>query len=449
VSKRLAKEGRLDSASGLRFAQDVALLSQIFLRFIETADLDEQRQVRVGSFLLRKLVSRSLLELMQGRVEPDYLERYARGEVDPVDPGDDPSESGFFHTLEGAVEPEVVNRMLVRMAERAFYLWIEGVCLDEENQAFEKEDSPFASREREVVGAIAAGRQSELYQAQDLVPFLRRPSRDCFRLLKKLETWFLRQYDVHHAASMIEHAAALQRREVDPARTLSRHGPANYALALGALAAPAVAAVFAYERAPAVFDALCAIEVGLINIAAAWFLVYRFCWKRDLTLFHTSVPRILAGIIVGYLPVFLIDEVWDLASRPAGALLALSTLLGLATLLYLFVEVEQRLGDSTVAFARARGIFVLGLLEAFGLGIVMTNLVGPFMVARNWSLGAEVPIESLRATLEPMIGQLPPVLGIEPLYLFPSTLLLMTPLSFFIGIFLQLMWEDLPITEPL
>ena len=449
VSARLAKEGRLDSGSGLRFAQDLALLSQIFLRFSETADLAEQRQVRVGGFLLRKLVSRSLLELMQGRVEPDYLERYARGEVDPIDPGDDPSESGFFHALEGRSEPEIVNRMLVRMAERAFYLWLEGVCLDEENEAFEKEDSPFASREQEVAWAIAAAREGDLYRAQDLVAFLRRPSRDCFRLLKKLETWFLRQYDVHHAASMIEHAAALQRREFEPARTLSRHGPANYALALGALAAPSVAAVFAYEQAPRFFDVVCAIEVGVINLAAAWFLLYRFCWRRDLTLFHTSVPRIIAGIIVGYLPVFLIDEVWDLASRPAVALLALSTLLGLATLLYLFVEVQQRLGDTTVAFGRARGIFVLGLLEAFGLGIVMTNLVGPFMVARNWSPGDEIPLESLRATLEPMIGQLPPVLGIEPFYLFPSTLLLMTPLSFFIGIFLQLMWEDLPITEPL
>jgi len=186
-----------------------------------------------------------------------------------------------------------------------------------------------------------------------------------------------------------------------------------------------------------------------MNAAAAWFFIYRFCWKRDLTFFHTSVPRVLAGIIVGYLPVFLIDEVWDLASRPAYALIALSTLLGLVTLLYLFIEVQQRLGNTTVAFARARGIFVLGLLEAFSLGIVMTNLVGPFMVARNWSVGTEVPLESLRATLEPILGQLPPVLGIEPLYMFPSALLIMTPLSFFIGIFLQLMWEELPITEPL
>jgi len=452
VSERLAREGRLDEAAGLRFAQDVALLSQILLRFIETANLDEQRPVRVGGFLLRKLGFRSLLVLMHGRVEPDYLERYVRGEVDPVDPADDPSESGFFHALEGKggePDPEIVNRLLVRMAERAFYLWLDGVCLDEENQAFEKEDSPFASREREVAWAITAGGAGEVQRAQDLVAFLRRPSRDCFRLLKKLETWFFRQYDVHRAASMIEHAAALQRRDHEGGRTLSRHGPANYVLALTVLTAPFVAAVFLYDRAPTFFNLLCAAEVALVNAVAAWFLLYRFCWKRDLTFFYTSVPRIVAGIIVGYLPVFLIDEIWDLASRPAVALLALSTLMGLATLLYLFIEVQRRLGDTTVAFSRARGIFVLGLLEALGLGIVMTNLVGPFMVMRNWSVGAELPLELLRVELEPMVGQLPLVLGVEPLYVFPSALLIMTPLSFFIGIFLQLMWEELPITEPL
>ena len=47
-------------------------------------------------------------------------------------------------------------------------------------------------------------------------------------------------------------------------------------------------------------------------------------------------------------------------------------------------------------------------------------------------------------------GQLPRVVGIsEPFMLFPSAVLVMTFLSFFIGIFLQLMWEELPITEPL
>jgi hypothetical protein len=40
-------------------------------------------------------------------------------------------------------------------------------------------------------------------------------------------------------------------------------------------------------------------------------------------------------------------------------------------------------------------------------------------------------------------------MGIGPLWAFPSAVLLMSFLAFFIGTFLQLLWEDLPITEPL
>ena len=82
-----------------------------------------------------------------------------------------------------------------------------------------------------------------------------------------------------------------------------------------------------------------------VNAAAVWFLVYQFVWKRDLTVFHASVPRIGAGIIVGYLPVFLIDEVWGLASRGALTLFLVASFLGLATLLYIYVEIHRRLGD--------------------------------------------------------------------------------------------------------
>jgi hypothetical protein len=216
------------------------------------------------------------------------------------------------------------------------------------------------------------------------------------------------------------------------------------------MVSPFVAAAFAYDRAPEFFDLLCAAEVVLINCAALWFLLYRFCWKRDLSFFHASVPRIGAGIIVGYLPVFLIDEVWDLASRPNLALDAVVLMLGLVTLLYIYVEIARRIADTNVAFSRARTIFLLGVVEAFGVGVAMTGLVGPFMVARNWSpVSGELSIEVLRETLAPMVGQLPPIVGVGPVYAFPSALLLMTFLSFFIGIFLQLMWEELPITEPL
>jgi hypothetical protein len=449
LCKHLEDSNRLRSDARSRFHQDVALLSQILLRFTETHELGDGRQLRVAGYSLRRRIYESLRVLMDDRVDPEYLEAYLDGRVHPVDPSDDPSESGFFQVLETG-EPEAVNRMIVRMAERAFYLWLEGVCLDEENQAFEKEDSPFADRESEVLAAISGSDTQRIDRSRDLMPFLRRADRNCQRILGKLERWFLRIYDIQHSSAIIQHAAVLATGEGVSDRALTWHRPRILAVLLALLLSPFVAGAIAYDRAPRLFDLVCSAEVFIVNATVIWFLLYRFCWKRELSFFHASVPRIGAGIIVGYLPVFLIDEVWDLASRPNLALDAVVLMLGLVTLLYVYVEIARRIEDSSVAFARARAIFLLGVVEAFGAGIVMTGLVGPFMVSRNWSpVSGEVGVEVLRESLSPMIGQLPYILGIGPLYVFPSALLLMTFLSFFIGIFLQLMWEELPITEPL
>jgi hypothetical protein len=241
----------------------------------------------------------------------------------------------------------------------------------------------------------------------------------------------------------------MRRGAVDPDRILSRHGTRAYALALGLPTLPFAAAAFAYERAPAWFDALAALEVAGLLALVFWFLGYRFLVQKDVTFFHTSVPRIGAGIIVGYLPVFLIDEVWDLARQPLPYLLAVVLMLGFAILLYLYVEVQSRLGDARRAFHRAGDIFLLGMIESAGLGLIVTALLGPLMAGRNWGLASVGSLAEARASLTPFVGELPRVLGIEPLWVFPSAVLLMSVLAFFIGTFLQLLWEDLPITEPL
>jgi hypothetical protein len=181
----------------------------------------------------------------------------------------------------------------------------------------------------------------------------------------------------------------------------------------------------------------------------SWFLVYRFLIQKNVTLFHTSVPRIGAGIIVGYLPVFLIDEVWDLARQPLPYLLAVVLMLSFAILLYIYVEVHSRLGDPSRAFKRAGDIFLLGLIQSAGLGLMVTSLLGPLMARRNWGLAEMGPLVEARGSLTPFLGELPRVMGVDPLWVFPSAVLLMSVLAFFIGTFLQLLWEDLPITEPL
>jgi hypothetical protein len=434
----------------LRAWQDVALIAQIAIRFSADSESDQRQGSRTAVMHLRKLVYHCLLRLLERRVDPAYLAGYVRGTVDPVDPADDLSETGFFATLEGD-DQAAVDRCLVRLAERFFYRWLEDVCLDEENGAFDSEDSPFESREVEVHRAIRTSGASRVERGRDLVPFLRRPgNRDCLRVLGKLRSWFLRQYDIHHAAVMIQHADHVARGRDDANRVLSRHRTRNYVAVLAALCAPFVGATAFYERAPRLFDALCAAELMLAIAGVLWFLLYRFLLKRNLAFFHTSVPRIVAGIIVGYLPIFFIDEVWGLVDRSFFSLTALAFVLGLVTLLYLYVEVQGRLGDTPEAFARATQIFLLGVLQSSFIGLLFTGMIGPFMATRNWSDAGHVGgIEALRHGLPPFVGQLPPVLGIEPLYAFPSAVFVMAFMSFFIGIFLQLMWEDLPITEPL
>ena len=447
VLTRLEVEGRLEAAALTKIYEDVALLAQIFGRFVADRTGDEGPGIRMAAFHLRKLSFRSLFALVDRRVQPDYLAAYVAGSVDPVDPADDLSEAGFFYTMESG-EPAAVNRCLVRLAQRAFYRWLEDVCLDEENRAFEVEDSPFDARESEILRAIACA--PRILRGRDMIPFLRRPgNRDCLRVLGKLESWFLRQYDVYHAAAMIHHKDRLGRGEAgDERRILSRHRTRNYLLLLAGLLGPLVAAAFAYERWPRFFDATGAVELALVDLGVVWFLAWRFCWRRNLTVFRAAVPRIAAGIIVGYLPIFFVDEVWALAARSFATQACVSALLAFATLLYLYIEVQRRLDNPDVAFARARQIFALGLLQSFGVGLVLTGLLGPFMASRNWSqTGADVA--ALRAGLSPLVGQLPEILGMGPFLLFPGAVLFMSFLAFFLGTFLQLMWEDIPITEPL
>jgi len=429
--------------------EDVGLLALVMGRFLEDKELAAGR-LRIAALHLRRVAMRAFRALLAERVDPAFLAGYVDGSVDPVDAADDLSETGVFYTLQEG-DAAAVDRTVLRVAERTHRRWLEEVCLDDAAGAFETEDSPFADREDEVLEAVCVPGRRRVDHAADLSPFLRRPrNRDALRILGKLETWFLRQYDVHHGAAVIHHAARLARGAGEPGRPLSLHGTASYLAALAVLAAPFLLAAFLHDAAPRAFDLLGAAWAGAGVAATFWFFLYRFCWRRDLTFFHASVPRITAGIIVGYAPVFLIDEVWDLARSPWPQLAVVVLLLGFATFLYLYVEVKGRIADPGEAFARARGIFLLGVLQAVALGMVVTTLLGPFMAVRNWSPErGERSLAWLAATADPVLGQLPPVVGVDPLYVFPSAVVLFSFLSFFIGTFLQLLWEDLPITEPM
>lgn len=451
VLDRLEQVAQPGAGALARVHEDLSVLSLVVLRFLGDKHLEESEPQRLAGFHLRKLLWRSLSGLVSERVSVETLDRYRAGLLERALPGEEASEATLLRSL-AAGDAGLAERQVLLLAERAYHGWLEEVCLDESNGAFEGEDSPFADRETEVLRACAAPGASGIVRGRDLSPFLRRQrNKDCLRLLAGVKLYCLRQYDLVHSSQIIKHMALVADGRDEPEQILTRHSARNYGLMLFVLALPFLAATVAYDRAPFWFDLAASAEVSIVTAVAFWYLTVQFAWRRNLTHFFAGVPRVGAGIIVGYLPVFLIDEVWALSLKAFVPLGAVAVLLALTTLLYLYVEVQRRLGASATAFARARAIFLLGLLQAFVFGLVATSLIGRFMTARAWNeaAGSEIAFEVLRSQVPRFAGELPRVMGLDPLVAFPTAVFLMTFLSIFIGTFLQLLWEDMPITEPL
>jgi len=450
VLDQLAQGGRLSGAASVRVHADAVVLARVVARFLREKELESHPETRFTRFHLRKLVWRASWALVRERVGEERLEDWLAAPAAGARRSPPAfTERELMQALAGDDDAEAAPLVLA-LAERAFHRWLEDTCLDGDNEAFESEGSPFASREDEVLAVVSIDPQSRLRRVSHMTPLLRRQgSRDCLRVLRALEVWFLRQYDVPRAGAVIRHEENLVRGRANFAGVLSWHSSATYGAAITALLAPFVGAAFAYDRAPLLFDVAASVTLAGVLGAVLWYLIVRFLWQKDLAFFHSAVPRVGAGIIVGYLPVFLIDEVWDLARGDWFHLGVTVALMGTTTLLYLYVEVKSRIRDPREAFARARRLFLLGILQAQVLGLILTTLLGPFMVARTWGDEGKIPIAELRNITPTFVGELPRILGIERFYVFPTAVLLMTFFSLFVGIFLQLLWEDLPITEPL
>jgi len=450
VLDQLAQGGRLSGAASVRVHADAVVLARVVARFLREKELESHPETRFTRFHLRKLVWRASWALVRERVGDERLEEWLAAPAAGARRSPPAfTERELMQALAGDDDAEAAPLVLA-LAERAFHRWLEDTCLDGDNEAFESEGSPFASREDEVLAVVSIDPQSRLRRVSHMTPLLRRQgSRDCLRVLRALEVWFLRQYDVPRAGAVIRHEENLVRGRANFAGVLSWHSSATYGAAITALLAPFVGAAFAYDRAPLLFDVAASVTLAGVLCAVLWYLIVRFLWQKDLAFFHSAVPRVGAGIIVGYLPVFLIDEVWDLARGDWFHLGVTVALMGTTTLLYLYVEVKSRIRDPREAFARARRLFLLGILQAQVLGLILTTLLGPFMVARTWGDEGKIPIAELRNLTPTFVGELPRILGIERFYVFPTAVLLMTFFSLFVGIFLQLLWEDLPITEPL
>ncbi|NNV06833.1 hypothetical protein [Geobacillus sp. C56-T2] len=151
------------------------------------------------------------------------------------------------------------------------------------------------------------------------------------------------------------------------------------------------------------------------------------------------LPRLLSSILVGFLPVLLTGELYEWYRNVVKdhiiaqlIIVLFSVLLLLLAYGYLSLEIKNFLGFW--AWKRARVIFGRGLAWTFLIASLLIPFSG-YMLLGEEEFGK---IESFWGFIERLAEN-------NMLYL----LLFQVALSYFLGIVLQAIWEDKPITQPL
>jgi hypothetical protein len=146
------------------------------------------------------------------------------------------------------------------------------------------------------------------------------------------------------------------------------------------------------------------------------------------------IPRLFAGILIGYFPLLFASDVWKLAFNLQGLPAIISGIGSLALCwIYLNTEINNRIPETKERSSRVLQIFIIGVVESFLLGVVLTDIIA-------------LPI--IKELLPDMNNSIYAFYGLFGIII-PKVILVFFPMALLIGIVVQIIWEDKPITHPL
>ncbi|QNU24359.1 hypothetical protein [Geobacillus zalihae] len=168
------------------------------------------------------------------------------------------------------------------------------------------------------------------------------------------------------------------------------------------------------------------------NILSYLRILKKLGWARficGLILKGLASPRLAASIIIGLLPVLLTGELYNwyydrIYEKHEQILIGVSLLLLAGTFFYLFTETKNFLGFN--AWSRVLTVFTIGLIISLLL-VWLTKSISTEMLNQALPEGETKTFSSI------------------PVSLF----IFQTAVAYFLGIVLQAIWEDKPITQPL
>lgn len=165
------------------------------------------------------------------------------------------------------------------------------------------------------------------------------------------------------------------------------------------------------------------------------------------TVMDLMLPRVWAGTMVGYLPLFLTSELWKIVypksqdqqwwGSQCWGIFLLNFISASIAFLYLRWEVANRLvrtpGLSRWApIRRAFWLTILGLLFSIALGLAVFDVIGSQMASASLDPDALKIYQGTKG----LIGSV----HMEALFLF-------APFALLVGVILQIFWEEKPITQ--
>lgn len=176
----------------------------------------------------------------------------------------------------------------------------------------------------------------------------------------------------------------------------------------------------------------------LIDLVDNWYLKSRYslwpvfiilCSVSKKRLLNLLLPRMLSAIIIGYILLVIAEEAWKLAYNMWNdywKIISTSIIALGGSFLYLWVEISK-IGKNVKR--RAFCVFIIGFLESLITGFCICRLINKYYTPQELEMDLYVP-------WIPCLGNI-------------QVLLLFVPLALFIGIFVQIIWEDKQITHPL
>ncbi len=175
-------------------------------------------------------------------------------------------------------------------------------------------------------------------------------------------------------------------------------------------------------------------------------IVLYFLLGHQLDWIKIIIPRLAGTIVVGYVLLVVTAEIWEFSLRYYQKekivcliqYIAIITTALLTSLIYLFIEVNNLVKKPWLAFRRALSLFLLGVTESFIIGLILFDLFANGMtngLMSDLGINADKIVE---IRIDGFFGRI-----------YPLPLILYASLALVIGIFVQIIWEDKPITEPL